>query len=96
MDGLHWQSAARPPAGYRSAVAWNSSDGSWLAVGPDGSDTSHDDGKTWRQLGHENWNALSLPFAVGPDGRIGRLISWGQLHAANRTSSSRAFLSQRN
>jgi hypothetical protein len=34
---------------------------------------SRDDGKTWERLDDGNWNAVSLPFVVGPDGRIGRL-----------------------
>ncbi len=38
-DGVHWQPALRGPAGYRSAVAWNAGDTSWIAVGPSGSDT---------------------------------------------------------
>ncbi len=84
-DGLHWQQAVHPPVGYRSTVAWNASDGSWIAAGPDGSDISRDGGKTWAPLDHENWNAVSLPFAVGADGRIGRLISWGQMRAQLRT-----------
>jgi hypothetical protein len=79
MEGNIWHAAARPPAGYRSTVAWNGGDGTWIAAGPNGSDSSRDGGKTWEPLDHGNWNAISLPFAVGPDGRIGRLISWGQL-----------------
>ena len=82
-DSVQWHPALRPPAGYRSTVAWNTTGGSWIAAGPNGSDISHDDGKTWQPLDHGNWNALSLPFAVGPDGRIARLISWGQLRALN-------------
>ena len=31
------------------------------------------DGKTWTRLDDGNWNALSLPFVVGPEGRIARL-----------------------
>jgi hypothetical protein len=42
-------------------------------VGTNGSDISRDDGKTWQPLDDGNWNALSLPFVVGPDGRIARL-----------------------
>ena len=38
-----------------------------------GSDISRDDGRTWQSLDDGNWNALSLPFVVGPNGRIGRL-----------------------
>ncbi len=82
-DGVSWHPALQPPAGYRSTVGWNSTDGGWVAAGPTGSDSSHDGGKTWQPLDRENWNALSLPFAVGRLGRIGRLLSWGQLRALN-------------
>ena len=41
-DGQSWHSVLRPPAGYRSRVAWNASDGSWIAAGPGGSDISQD------------------------------------------------------
>lgn len=68
--------------GYRSAVAYDASDAAWIAVGPNGTDVSFDDGRNWRALrpsGNEaagadrDWNALSLPFAVGAKGRIGIL-----------------------
>jgi hypothetical protein len=73
-----------PPHGYRSAVAYDSATKTWITVGPNGTDISTDDGKNWRALRpdpamHEapdadrNWNALSLPFVVGPHGRIGKL-----------------------
>jgi hypothetical protein len=42
-------------------------------VGTNGSDISRDDGKTWQSLDDGNWNAVSLPFVVGMNGRIGRL-----------------------
>jgi hypothetical protein len=42
-------------------------------VGTNGSDVSRDDGKRWQPLDDGNWNALSLPFVVGPKGRIARL-----------------------
>ena len=71
--GLHWTAAAHPPHGYRSAVAWDSAAHVWIAAGINGSDISYDDGRTWKSLGNDNWNALSLPFIVGPHGRIGRL-----------------------
>ena len=45
----------------------------WIAVGTNGLDVSRDDGKTWQALDHGKWNAISPPFAVGPEGRIGRL-----------------------
>lgn len=84
-DGDQWHSALRTPAGYRSTVEWDRSQAQWIAAGPSGSDISRDDGRTWQPLDHESWNALSLPFAVGENGRIGRLISWGQLRAAIET-----------
>jgi hypothetical protein len=45
----------------------------WIAVGTNGSDLSRDDGRTWQRLDDGKWNALSLPFVVGPEGRIARL-----------------------
>lgn len=71
--GLHWTAASRMPHGFRSAVAWDSAHKAWIAAGPNGSDISFDDGNTWRSIDDGNWNALSLPFAVGPKGRVGRL-----------------------
>ncbi|HUA98561.1 MAG TPA: hypothetical protein VMA34_09570, partial [Terracidiphilus sp.] len=41
--------------------------------GANGSDISRDDGRTWQPIDNGNWNALSLPFVVGPNGRIARL-----------------------
>lgn len=95
-DGVSWHPSLHPPAGYRSSVAWNATDGSWIAAGPTGSDISRDDGKTWHPLGNGDWNAVSLPFAVGPDGRIGRLISWGQLRAENAGSLHTSLSHDRN
>lgn len=82
--GDHWSPAATPPHGYRSAVAYDSSIKTWITVGPNGTDISLDDGRNWRAVHpdaalHEapdadrNWNALSLPYVVGPHGRIGKL-----------------------
>ena len=73
--GLHWTAAAKPPHGYRSAVSWDAKARMWIAVGSNGSDISRDDGKTWEALDDGNWNALSLPFVVGPGGRIARVTS---------------------
>ena len=74
--------SAHPPNGYRSAVAYDPTLNTWIAVGPNGTDISADDGRNWRALrpastdapdADQHWNALSLPFAVGPHGRIGKL-----------------------
>jgi hypothetical protein len=81
-DGDHWQAAQTPPHGYRSSVAYDSKTKTWITVGPNGTDISRDDGRNWTALkptptdppdADKNWNALSLPFAVGPNGRIGKL-----------------------
>jgi hypothetical protein len=70
------------PGGYRSAVAYDPATKTWITVGPNGTDISRDDGKNWTALrptaqdqpdADKNWNALSLPFVVGPKGRIGKL-----------------------
>ncbi len=82
--GKTWQAAHSQPHGYRSSVAYDASTKTWLTVGPNGTDISTDDGRNWRPLHpnpalHEpadadrNWNALSLPFVVGPHGRIAKL-----------------------
>ena len=79
-----WRPAQTPPHGYRSAVSYEPTTKTWITVGPNGTDISTDDGKNWRAVRpdaavHEavdadrNWNALSLPFVVGPHGRIGKL-----------------------
>jgi hypothetical protein len=74
--------AQTPPHGYRSAVAYDPTTKTWITVGPNGTDISHDDGRNWTPLkpsaaepqdADKNWNALSLPFVVGPHGRIGKL-----------------------
>ena len=83
-DGDRWFPSHTLPHGFRSAVAYDAASKTWITVGPNGTDISTDDGKNWRALKpdperHEapdadrNWNALSLPFVVGPKGRIGKL-----------------------
>ncbi len=79
---FHFSPAKTKPAGYRSAVAYDAQTKAWIAVGPGGTDVSTDDGQNWRALtpsrqdapgADKQWNAISLPFAVGPKGRIGKL-----------------------
>jgi hypothetical protein len=83
-EGKTWNPPVTLPHGFRSAVAHDAASKTWITVGPNGTDISTDDGKNWRALSpnaalHEatdadkNWNALSLPFVVGPHGRIGKL-----------------------
>jgi photosystem II stability/assembly factor-like uncharacterized protein len=71
--GRHWTAATKPPHGYRSTVTWYADGKVWIAVGTNGSDISRDGGKTWQALDNANWNALSLPYIVGPKGSIGKL-----------------------
>ena len=79
-----WKPSRSDPHGYRSAVAYDATDKLWITVGPNGTDVSTDDGRNWRAVhpdkalgeaddADKDWNALSLPFVVGPHGRIGRL-----------------------
>ncbi len=72
-SGRHWTASTTPPHGYRSSVQWSESLKLWITAGTNGSDISRDDGRTWQPLDDGNWNALSLPFVVGPKGRIARL-----------------------
>jgi hypothetical protein len=82
--GKIWTPSTTQPYGYRSSVAYDPTTKSWVTVGPNGTDISTDDGRNWHPLHpdpalHEtpdadrNWNALSLPYVVGPKGRIGKL-----------------------
>jgi hypothetical protein len=84
VERFECDAAVTLPHGYRSAVAYDADAKTWITVGPNGTDISTDDGKNWRAAHpdaalHEpedadrNWNALSLPFVVGPHGRIGKL-----------------------
>ncbi len=73
--GATWIASTTSPHGYRSGVGWSAALRAWIAVGANGSDISRDDGKTWTTLDDGNWNALSLPYAVGPNGHIAKLNS---------------------
>lgn len=72
-DGKHWTAPTKPPHGFRSAVAWDPAAHVWITAGTDGSDVSYDDGRAWTPLDNGNWNAISLPYIVGPNGRIAKL-----------------------
>jgi len=86
LKWLKWMPSQTPPHGYRSSVEFDAPSKTWITVGPNGTDISTDDGRNWRPVRpdavrHEapdadrNWNAISLPFVVGPHGRIGKLNS---------------------
>ncbi len=65
-------------------MAYEAATKNWIIADPNGTDISSEDGRNWRALHpdptlHEppdadcDWNARSLPFVVGPHGRIGKL-----------------------
>jgi photosystem II stability/assembly factor-like uncharacterized protein len=72
--GQSWAAATELPSGFRSALAWDEVRKAWIAVGTNGADVSFDNGLSWKKFdGENNWNALSLPWAVGPKGKVGKL-----------------------
>ena len=81
-SGNSWKLSGLQPGGYRSAVAFDANPHRerFLAVGPNGTDVSLDDGVSWVPLKPErgdaadadkNWTSISLPYVVGTHGRIG-------------------------
>jgi len=78
--GTSWKVVeGREPAGFRSAVAFvEPGDPLWLiTVGPSGSDTSTDGGRTWRPLTSSGFHAVGFAgaaagWAVGEDGRVAK------------------------
>jgi photosystem II stability/assembly factor-like uncharacterized protein len=87
--GATWHSASPSPAGYRSGVAWDEHSKSWITVGPSGTDISLDDGHTWKPLDQIGWNAVSLPWAAGADGRIAQLDRYALQHALGSAEKAR-------
>ena len=67
-------------SGFRSVVAHvPGSKGSWIAVGPSGSDLSDDDGRTWRPIDGAGYHTFSFVrggkagWGAGERGAIGKL-----------------------
>ena len=65
------------PFPYRSCVAWAKD--RWVVVGTSGSNSSEDDGKSWKELDRENYNSVAFTatgegWAAGPKGRIAKLV----------------------
>jgi photosystem II stability/assembly factor-like uncharacterized protein len=73
--GSTWHLAESQPGGYRSAVASSSYD-DFVAVGPNGTDISHDKGVHWKHTDRLNLNALGFEgqngWGVGPKGTVAR------------------------
>jgi photosystem II stability/assembly factor-like uncharacterized protein len=78
-QGITWTLAAKPPGGFRSAVAFLDPN-TLLAVGTSGEDISTDQGAHWTSVGELDLNALVVldshnAWAVGPNGTIARWIA---------------------
>lgn len=69
-----------PPSGYRSCVAYipGAATPTLIAVGPNGTDRSADDGRSWARISDVGYHAVSFArdgsggWASGADGRIAR------------------------
>ncbi|MEV4740890.1 oxidoreductase [Streptomyces sp. NPDC049555] len=77
--GASWTGAQRPPAGYRSGVAWlPGSRTTAVAVGPAGSDVTTDGGRTWRGFDTGSYDTVDcVPggcWAAGEKGRAALLV----------------------
>lgn len=76
--GKTWTGATgRPPAGFRSAVAYVPATKIYVAVGTSGSDISMDGGESWMPIGTAGYNAISftpdgIGWAVGPNGAVAK------------------------
>jgi len=72
--GKTWMAPASGPKGFRSAVVYLDAARMWLATGTSGSDSSTDDGQTWKTFDGGAYNAMSfvgdMGWAVGPRGRV--------------------------
>jgi len=81
-SGITWRLSGIQPGGYRSGVAFDPLRERFIAVGPNGTDVSSDDGISWLPLrpsyadasdADKNWTSISLPYVVGTHGRLGIL-----------------------
>jgi len=75
--GKTWTLIDRPFS-FRSGVAWAKDQ--WVTVGTSGSNSSQDDGATWKPLDHKNYNSVGFTptgegWAVGPSGRIAKFAN---------------------
>jgi photosystem II stability/assembly factor-like uncharacterized protein len=77
-DGGKTWTAVEKQLPFRSGVAWAKD--RWVAVGTSGSDSSADDGLSWKALDREKYNSVGFTatgqgWAVGPKGRIARFAN---------------------
>ncbi|MEV6342281.1 oxidoreductase [Actinoplanes sp. NPDC051851] len=80
-DGARsWTVSRTPPGEYRSGVAWTSAPDTALAVGPTGSDITHDAGRTWHRFDTGTFDAVACTpdgscWSSGAEGRVATLTS---------------------
>jgi photosystem II stability/assembly factor-like uncharacterized protein len=74
-EGQTWKLAEESPGGYRSSV--DTFDAGFLAVGPNGAETSRD-GAHWTHIGGPSLNAVTFisgkGWAVGPRGLVAQFV----------------------
>ncbi|WP_344866264.1 oxidoreductase [Amycolatopsis ultiminotia] len=75
--GHRWHTPQQYPPGYRSGLAWRG--GTVVAVGPGGSDLSHDGGHAWTPFDTGSFDTVDCTptgscWAGGVDGRVARLV----------------------
>lgn len=75
--GITWRPSNIMPGGLRSCVVRIPATPILVAVGPNGSDASYDDGQTWTPIDTTGFHAVSFApsgagWAVGENGRIGK------------------------
>ena len=76
-----WRPAITAPTAQDVAIAFDVATQVWIAAGAGGTDLSTDGGRHWTHavekatptMPDAGWSAISLPFAVGADGAVGRL-----------------------
>ena len=93
--GASWREPEASLSGYRSCVAAvaRTSGPRLIAVGPSGSDTSPDGGRTWKRFSDEGFHAVAsgddgTVWASGADGRLARLerrAEWNRYRGPNGT-----------
>ncbi len=81
--GVSWRGiSGDPPSGYRSAIAFFSTDNGnpiGVCVGPNGTDMTFDFGESWRRVSSVGFHALGFSptgksgWGVGSEGRIGKI-----------------------
>jgi photosystem II stability/assembly factor-like uncharacterized protein len=78
------------PTGFRSGVSYVPGSGgeTFVTVGTNGSDVTHDGGKSWSKLTEGNFNSVAFAnwengWAVGPNGRVAKYAGLNRITVRN-------------